>query len=110
LELKEKLAKLTCLGTPKDQGEIVLLTDASDSQGGATIFQWQPVPQEVLDEVKSKVGHKDSLETKVVNSDGILDHSYSPSYVLVPLGHYSWKWNETRQRYNTYEREVLAEF
>jgi len=40
-DLKEKLSKLTKLGSPKMEGEIVIMTDASDYQGGATIFQWQ---------------------------------------------------------------------
>ena len=105
LELKQKLAKLTCLGTPKPQGEMVVLTDSSDLQGGATIFQWQLVPHEVLKEVK---GMNENMETTGLKPDGTLEHSYSSSYALVPLGHYSWKWNNTRQRYNTYEREILA--
>jgi hypothetical protein len=48
------------------------------------------------------------METKGIHPDGSLDHSYPPSYALVPLGHYSWKWSDTRKRYNTYERELLA--
>jgi len=40
-DLKDKLATLTKLGSPKMEGEIVIMTDASDYQGGATIFQWQ---------------------------------------------------------------------
>ena len=108
-ELKDKLAKVTALGTPKPFGEMVLMTDASDSQGGATIFQWQLVPEEVLKQVRivSPQGEHE-FETKGVKPDGSLDHTYPSSFALVPLGHYSWKWNDTRKRYNTYERELLA--
>lgn len=27
---------------------------------------------------------------------------------LVPLGHYNWKWNEARQKYTTWEKEILS--
>ena len=107
--MKEKLAKVTSLGTPKPFGEMVILTDASDSQGGATIFQWQLVPNEVLKNVrKDFVPDVSSFETKGVKPDGSFDHNYPSSFALVPLGHYSWKWNDTRKRYNTYERELLS--
>ena len=105
-ELKAKLAKLTCLGTPKPTGEMVVLTDSSDVQGGATIFQWQSVPNEVLERLgKTPIP---PYETKGIKPDGTFDHTYPSTYTLVPLGYYSWKWNTTRQRYHTYERELLA--
>ena len=28
--------------------------------------------------------------------------------MMVPLGHWNWKWNPTRQKYNTYEQELLS--
>ena len=40
-ELKKKIASFNCLGIPRPKGEIVLITDASDVEGGGTIYQWQ---------------------------------------------------------------------
>ena len=40
-ELKVKVANPQCLGVPKVQGEISLVTDASNVGGGRTLFQWQ---------------------------------------------------------------------
>ena len=39
-ELKGKIASLETLGTPKNSGEIVMITDSIDLDGGETIFQW----------------------------------------------------------------------
>ena len=41
-------------------------------------------------------------------SDGSLKHTYPPNFNLVPLGHFNWKWNSTRAKYHTYEKELLA--
>ena len=38
---KKKIASSNCLGVPRPEGEIVLITDASDVGGGGTIYQWQ---------------------------------------------------------------------
>ena len=38
-ELKHKLVNLTPLGVPKSQGEIVIITDASDVGGGSSMYQ-----------------------------------------------------------------------
>ena len=36
-------------------------------------------------------------------------HSYPDNkWVLVPLGHWNWKWNQARGNYSTYEQELLA--
>ena len=35
------IASSNCLGVPRPEGEIVLITDASDVGGGGTIYQWQ---------------------------------------------------------------------
>ena len=40
-KLKDKGANAKCLGVLKAQGEIILLTDASNVGGGRTLFQWQ---------------------------------------------------------------------
>ena len=43
---KDKVAKAKCLGVPKAQGEIFLVTDTSNVSGGGTFFQWQALEQE----------------------------------------------------------------
>ena len=39
-ELKDKVDNAKCLGVPRAQGEIVLVTGASNVGGGGTVFQW----------------------------------------------------------------------
>ena len=63
-ELKDKLATLTKLGTPNMEGEIVLVTDSSDFQGGACLFQWQKISTEIL-ELKDKQASPRSFLPKV---------------------------------------------
>ena len=43
-ELKAKITNAHELSIPRPHGEVVLITDASDEEGGATIFQWQRDP------------------------------------------------------------------
>ena len=44
-----------------------------------------------------------------LNRDGTLTHSYpDDKWVLVPLRHWNWKWNQARGNYSTYEQELLA--
>ena len=44
-----------------------------------------------------------------VNKDATLKHEYPKfEWVLVPLGHWNWKWNSARANYNTYEQELLG--
>ena len=107
-ELKDKLASLTKLGSPKMEGEVVIFTDASDFQAGATIFQWQKVDGEVFANMHPKPKAFEEMSTQGVKPDGTLIHNYPQNYHLVPLGHFSWKWNDTRCRYHTYEKELLA--
>ena len=45
-KLKDKVANAKCLGLPRTQGEIILLTDASNVGGGGTLFQWQALEKE----------------------------------------------------------------
>ena len=40
-ELKDKVANAKCLGVPRAQGEIILVTEASNVGGGGMLFQWQ---------------------------------------------------------------------
>ena len=48
-ELKDKVANAKCLGVPRAQGEIILVTDASNVGGGGTLFQRQALEKEVFD-------------------------------------------------------------
>ena len=102
-ELKDKVANAKCLGVPRAQGKIILVTDASNVGGGGTFFQWQALEKEEFDSAISQWG------TEGLNRDGTLKHSYpDDKWVLVPLGQWNWKWNQARGNYSTYEQELLA--
>ena len=45
-ELKVKVANAKCLGVPRAEGEILLVTDTSNVGGGGTLFQWQALAQD----------------------------------------------------------------
>ena len=79
-ELKDKVANAKCLGVPRAQREIILVTDASNVGGGGTLFQWQALEKEEFDSAISQWG------TEGLNGDGTLKHSYpDDKWVLVPL-------------------------
>ena len=81
-ELKAKVANAKCLGVPGAQGEINLVTDASNVGGRGTLFQWQALEEEEFDSAISQWG------TDGLNRDSTLKHSYpDDKCVLVPLGH-----------------------
>ena len=81
-ELKDKVANAKCLGVPRAQAEMILVTDASIVGGGGTLFQWQALEKEEFDSAISQWG------TEGLNRDGTLKHSYpDDKWVLVPLGH-----------------------
>ena len=102
-ELKDKVANTKCLAMPRAQEEIILVTDASNVGGGGTLFQWQALEKEVFDSAISQCG------TDGLNRDGTLKHSYpDDKWVLVPLGHLNWKWNQAWGKYSIYEHELLA--
>ena len=102
-ELKDKVANAKCLGVPRAQGEILLMTDASNVGGGGLLFQWQALEKEEFDSAISQWG------TEALNRDGTLKHGYpDDKWVLVPLGHWNWKWNQARGNYSTYEQDLLA--
>ena len=102
-ELKDKVANAKCLGVRRAQGEIILVTDASNSGGGGTLFRWQALEKEEFNSPISQSG------TDGLNGDGTLKHSYpDDKWVLVPLGHCNSKWNPARGNYSTYEQELLA--
>ena len=95
------MANANCLGVPRAQGEIILVTDASKVGGGGTLFQWHALEKEEFHSAISQWG------TDGLNQDGTLKHSYpDDKWVLVPLGHRNWKWNQARGSYSTYEQEL----
>ena len=102
-KLKNKVANAKCLGVPRAQGEMILVTDASNVGDGGTLFQWQALEKGEFDSAITQWG------TDGLNRDGTLKHSHpDDKWVLVPLGHWNWKWNQTRGNYSTYEQELLA--
>ena len=79
------------------------MTDASNVGGGRALFQRQAVEKEEFDSAISLWG------TDGLNRDSTLKHSYpGGKWVLVPLGHWNWKRNQTRGNYSTYEQELLT--
>ena len=102
-ELQDKVANAKCLGVPRARGGIILVTDASNVGGGGTLFQWQALEKEQFNSAISQWG------TEGLNRDETLKHSYpDDKWVLVPLGHWNWKWNQARGNYSTYDQELLA--
>ena len=102
-KLKDKVANAKCLGVPRAQGEIILMTDASNVGGGGKLFQWQALEKEEFDSAISQWG------TDGLNRDSTLKHSHPDDKgVLVLLGHLNWKWNQARGNYSSYEQELLA--
>ena len=84
-ELNDKVANAKCLGVPRAQGEIILVTDASNVGGCGTLFQWQALEKKESDSAISKRG------TDGLNRDGTLKRSYpDDKWVLVPLGQSNW--------------------
>ena len=82
-ELKDNVANAKCLGVPRAQREIILVTDASNVGGDGMLFQWQALEKEEFDSAISQSG------TQGLNRDGTLKHSYpDDKWVLVPLGHW----------------------
>ena len=99
--MKKKIASSNCLGVPRPEGEIVLITDASDVGGGGTIYQWHELNPAELTHCHYR--------TTGLNRDGLLKHDYPASeWRLVPLGHWNWKSNQARSNYSTYDQELLA--
>ena len=97
------MANAKCLGVPRAQGEIILVTDASNMVGGGTLFQWQALEKEEFDSAISQWGPDGP------NREGTLKYSDpNNKWVPVPLGHWNWKWNQARSNYFTYEEELLT--
>ena len=86
-ELKDKVANTECLGVPKAQDKIVLVTDASNVGGGGTLFRWQALDKKEFNSAISE------CVTDELNRDGTLKQGYpEDKLVLVSLGHWNWKW------------------
>ena len=78
------MAKAKCLGVPRQQEEIILVTDASNVGGGGTVFQWQALENAEFDSAIFQWG------TDGLNRHSTLKHSYPDNkWVLVPLGHWN---------------------
>ena len=100
-ELKKKIPSSNCLGVSRTNGEIVVITDASDVGRGGTIYQWQDLNP-------AQVTHCHYCTTGL-NRDGSLKQDYpSSEWQLVPQGHWNWKRNQARSNYSTYDQELLA--
>jgi len=97
-ELKRKISDVRSLGVPRSQGEVMVVTDASDVGGGASVYQWQVLNPEEVSGFGTTTG---------VQKDGTLRHTHQ-NCVLVPIGHFNWKWNDARKNYATYEQELLS--
>ena len=83
-ELKDNATNAKCLGVPRAQGEMILVTDASNVGGAGTLFQWQALEKEEFDSAISQWG------TDGLNRDGTPKHSYpDDKWVLVPLDHWN---------------------
>ena len=80
-----------------------MITDASDLLGGSVIFQWQ-APN--LSDHHSAQFQK--CETHGLTPKRILKHNYPSDFLLASIANWNWKWNECRQKYDVYEREILA--
>ena len=97
------MANAKCLGVPRSQGEIILVTDVSNVGRGGTLFEWQASEKEEFDSAISHWG------TDGLSRDSTLKHGYpDDKSVLVPSGHWNWKWYQARGNYSTYEQELLA--
>ena len=103
LQKRLEPANAKCSGLPRAQGEVSLVTEASNVGGGGTLFQWRASEKEEFECAISQWG------TDGLNRDHTLKHSHpDDKRVLVPLGHWNWKWNQARGNYSTYEQELLA--
>ena len=84
-ELKDKVANAKCLGVPRAQGDIMLVTDASNVGGGGTLFQWQALEKKEFDSAISQGVLTDSNET-VVSSTATLTTNGSQFHWVIGTG------------------------
>ena len=55
-ELRDRGSNAKCLGVPKAQGEIIMVTYACNVGGGGTLFQWQALEKEEFHSAISQWG------------------------------------------------------
>ena len=53
-KLEDKVDNAKCFRVPRAQGEIILVTDASNVGGGGTLFQWQALEKKEFDSAISE--------------------------------------------------------
>ena len=100
-ELQRKIASPNFLAVPRSEGEIILITDASDVGGAGMIYQWQELNPAELTHCQYR--------TSGFNCAGSPKHDYPYSeWRLVPLGQWNRKSNQARSNYSTYDQELLA--
>ena len=102
-EIKTKMTSAPCLGVPRPLGEFLLVTDASNVGGGGSFFQWQSL----TGEERNAIPHE-TIVTGVLPNGVLRKENDLSMLILVPLGHWNWKWSGARSRYATYEQELLA--
>ena len=99
--MKKKISSTKCLGAPRPQGGIILVTDAWNVGGGGTLYQWQQLSPAEMSHCQ--------FQTSGLSRDCTLKHDYPANeWHLVPLGHWNWKWNQARANCSTYNQELLA--
>ena len=81
----------------------MFVSDDSNVGGGRTLFQWQHLRPEQCQKIDER------LRTQGGNRDSSAKHLYNEEqWLLVPVGHWNWKWNAARSKYHTYEHELLG--
>ena len=83
------MANVKCLGVPRAQEEIILVTEASNVGGGGRLFSWQALEKEEFDSAITQRG------TDGLNRDG---HTKQPRCTgRVPRRKTDGSGNRTRQ-------------
>ena len=67
-ELEKDFSSTNCLGVPRPQNEILLVTDTCDVGGGGTLYQWQELNTDELPHCQ--------FQTSGLNRDRTLKHDY----------------------------------
>ena len=99
--MKRKICSTNCLGVPRPEGEITLVTDACDVGRDGTLQQWQELNP-------AELGHS-QYHSSVLVRDGTLKHDYAANeWRLVFLGHCNSKRNQAPSNYSSYDEELLA--
>ena len=101
--VKKKIRECLVLGVPQRYGELILITDASNVEGGGTLLQWQKLTTDQWKDIDYR------LRVQGVTREGFMKSDYdTQEWRLVPLGDWNWKRNAARSHYHTHEQELLA--